>query len=268
MRIFVLTNRAYRAFILVSLLLGFSLPVQAWSWNDLWNNTNQQGNNAFIQEDYQNAVRLFEDIGWRAAANYRQGNYEAALIDLAELNDPESLYNRANALAMLYRLNEAIDIYRRVLTIDPEHQSAAHNLEIVAALQARLADDPGMDIEMEREEGEEAEDPEDDESQQITGETNGQENEQNQEDTSQSISQQNSQDADGNTGNSQLEDPESAEEQEFSAALEQELSLQQWLGRIKDDPGTLLKNKFAIQRREASQFDVELLTLERNQQLW
>ncbi len=58
---------------------------------------------------------------------------------------------------MLYRLNEAIDIYRRVLTIDPDHEAAVNNLEVVAALQARLTDDPGMDIEMEREEGEDAE---------------------------------------------------------------------------------------------------------------
>lgn len=267
-----ITAIIYRTFCLLACLpalsFGFSSNALAWDWKGFWENTNQQGNHAFMQEDYQSAVVLFEDIAWRAAANYRQGNYEAALIDLAELQDIESLYNRANALAMLYRLNEAIDIYRRVLNIDPAHEAAAKNLEIVAALQARLTDDPGMDVEMEREEGEDADMLDKDESQEITGATNGQENEQNQTDTSQSISQQDSQDADGNKGNSQLEDPESAEEQEFSAALEQELSLQQWLGRIKDEPGTLLKNKFALQRKTASQLEIDILTLERNQQLW
>lgn len=248
--------------------LCFSAPVYAWEWGSFWSNANQQANQAFTQEDYQEAVFLFEDIAWRAAANYRQGNYEAALTDLSDLNDITSLYNQANSLAMLYRLNEAIDIYRRVLNIDPQHTAAAKNLEIVAALQARLTDNPGSDIEMEREEGEDADTSETNENQEITGMTNGQENEQNQKDTSESISQQESQDADGNNGNSQLEDPESAEEQEFSAAIEQELSLQQWLGRIKDDPGTLLRNKFELQRRTGSDLELDIAALDSNQQLW
>ncbi len=252
------------------LLLAFSLtaPVYAWDWTNLWANTNQQGGRAFRQEDFNTAVLLFEDISWRAAANYRQGNYEAALNGLRDLNDIDSLYNRANTLARLYRLNEAIDIYRRVLNINPEHESAAHNLEIVAALQARLADDPGIDIDIDREEGEESDAQDKDDSQEITGSTNGQENDQNQKDTSESISQQDSQDADGNQGNSQLEDPESAEEQEFTAVSEQEISLQQWLGRIKDDPGTLLRNKFELQRKRDRELDFDLLALKSNQQSW
>lgn len=258
----------YRTACLLLLALGLSSPVFAWDWTSLWSNVNQQAGQAFAKENYSDAAFLFEDSAWRAAANYRQGNYEASLSDLAELNDINSLYNRGNALAMLYRLNEAIDIYRRVLTIDPNHVAAANNLDLVAALQARLADDPGMDMGMEREEGADAEALEKDESQEITGLTNGQENEQNQKDTSESISQQDSQDADGNNGNSQLEDPGSAEEQEFSANLEQELSLQQWLGRIKDDPGTLLKNKFELQRKSDTELGFDLLALKNNQQLW
>jgi len=258
----------YRTFCLLILAFGLSSPVFAWEWAGLWSNINQQASRAFTQENYPYAALLFEDAAWRAAANYRQGDYEASLSDLAELNDLNSLYNRGNALAKLYRLNEAIDIYRRVLTIDPDHEAAANNLEVVAALQARLTDDPGMDIEMEREEGEDADLIEEDENQEITGSTNGQENEQNQEDTSESISQQDSQEADSNKGNSELEDPGSAEEQEFSANLEQELSLQQWLGRIKDDPATLLKNKFELQRKSDSALGIDLLALKNNQQLW
>ena len=106
------------------LAFGFSSPVFAWDWNNFWSNPNQQANQAFTQEDYQGAVFLFEDIAWRAAANYRQGNYEASLTDLTDLHDVNSLYNQGNALAMLYRLNEAIDIYRRVLNIDPDHEAA------------------------------------------------------------------------------------------------------------------------------------------------
>lgn len=263
------TYRAISLFLLaLSLVLSFPSSTLAWEWDGLWDNTNQQGNKAFVREDYQDAAFLFEDIAWRAAANYRQGNFEAALTDLTDLNDIDSLYNRGNALAMLYRLNEAIDIYRRVLSIDPGHEAAATNLEIVATLRARLTDDPGTDLKIEREEGEEADPTNSDSSQEITGETNGQENEQNQQDSSESISQQESQSADGNTGNSHLEDAQSAKEQELSAALERELSLQQWLGRIKDDPGTLLRNKFELQRKAGSVDELNLLALENNRQLW
>lgn len=261
----------YRSCLLsLALLSSFSLTssVYAWEWPNFWSNANQQASQAFNQENFPDAVFLFKDISWRAAANYRQGNYEAALIDLSKLNDITSLYNRANALAMLYRLNEAIDIYRSVLNLDPDHTEATKNLEIIAALQARLTDDPGSDIDMDRKEGEEAEAMEADESQEITGATNGQENEKNQKDTSESISQQENQNADGNNGDSHIEDPESAEEQEFNASIEQELSLQQWLGRIKDDPGTLLKNKFELQRRTGKSLPLDLVAIENNQQLW
>ncbi len=250
------------------LLLASPASVYAWEWRELWSNDNQLASRSFDNNEYQNASILFEDIAWRAAANYRQGNYEAALIDLDLLNDVGSMYNRGNALAQLYRLNEAIDMYRRVLNLEPQHEAAAANLELVSALKARLTDDPGSEEKMEREEGEEAEPLNPNDSQEITAETNGQENEQNQEDNSQRISQQESQDADGNTGNSHLDDPETAEEQEFSAALEKELSLQQWLGRIKDEPGILMKNKFEIQQKAENAGRMDLLAIESNQQLW
>ena len=258
----------FHSFSLFLLIAGFSASAHAWEWRQLWSNENQLAHQSFARKDYQEASILFQDIAWRAAANYRQGDYEAALTDLNLLDDIDSLYNRGNAMAQLYRLNEAIDLYRRVLTMDPQHVAAAANLELVAALKARLTDDPGTEEEMEREEGEESEPLNPEDAEEITAATNGQENEQNQEDNSQRISEQESQVADGNTGNSHLDDPESAEEQEFSAALEQELSLQQWLGRIKDDPGTLMKNKFEIQRRASNIDRIDLLAVESNQQLW
>lgn len=265
---------------MISAFVKFTLPAcigmlallpasaaSAWEWDQLLSNRNQQGQQAFEDENYQQAVIMFDDLAWRAAANYRQGNYEAALTDLLLLEDIDSLYNRGNALAQLFRLREAIEVYREVLSLDPDHEQAAVNLEIVARLLASMTDDPGSDFDLEREEGEEAEELNPAEQREITAAANGQENEQNQEDTSQRLSQQESQDADGNTGNSQLEDPESAEEQEFSAALEQELTLQQWLGRIRDEPGTLLKNKFEIQRR-IQDAEPGVFITESNQQLW
>lgn len=239
----------------------------AWDWQGLWLNRDQLGQRSFEQSQYQNAVNEFEDIAWRAAANYRQGNYEAALIDLVDLHDIHSLYNRANALAQLYRLPEAINLYRQVLDMNPDYADAASNLEIVAALLASMTDDPGTEFDVDREEGEESATPPPEEQQEITAEANGQENEMNQEDTSERLSQQESQDADGNTGTSQLENPQSAEEQEFSAALEQQLTLQQWLGRIRDDPAALLRNKFEMQKRAEDALRIDLFA-ESNQQLW
>jgi len=253
---------------LASLMLCLHAPASlAWDWQSLWLNDDQLGQRNFEQQQYRDAVNQFESLAWRAAANYRQGNFEAALIDLSELQDIDSIYNRANALAQLYRLSEAIETYREVLDQKPDHQAAAVNLEIVAALLASMTDDPGADFDVEREEGEESDTPPPAEQEEITAATNGQENEVNQEDTSERLSQQESQDADGNTGTSQLEDPESAEEQEFSAALEQELTLQQWLGRIRDDPAALLRNKFEMQKQQEDMLRINLFS-ESNQQLW
>ena len=106
-------------------------PVYAWELKDLWVTKDVQGSEAFVEEEFSEAATLFKDEAWRAAANYRTGNFENALADLNILEDVESHYNRGNSLARLNRFPEAIEAYNQVLALAPEHEDAQFNKELL-----------------------------------------------------------------------------------------------------------------------------------------
>ena len=57
--------------------------VEAQTWADLWQRRDQQGQAAFESEDHARASELFEDPAWRAAAQYRDGQFESSAETLA-----------------------------------------------------------------------------------------------------------------------------------------------------------------------------------------
>lgn len=80
------------------------------------------------------ASRLFRDTNWRAAANYRLGQYAAAADDWARLDDPVAHYNRGTALARQGRYLEALDAYDRSLAQRPDDADTRHNRDLVERL--------------------------------------------------------------------------------------------------------------------------------------
>lgn len=101
------------------------------SWSDLWARPDQQGASALAAQDYERAAQLFEDPGWKAAALYKAGKYDAAAAAYDGI--PGADYNRANALAHAGRLQDALDAYDKALAADPGNADARKNREIVQA---------------------------------------------------------------------------------------------------------------------------------------
>jgi Ca-activated chloride channel family protein len=83
--------------------------------------------------DAEGAAGSFADRRWRAAASYRAGRFEDAAALLEGERDPDSLYNRGNALARQGKLPEALAVYEASLKLR-EDADARHNRDLVESL--------------------------------------------------------------------------------------------------------------------------------------
>jgi len=237
----------------------------AWGWQDLWVNKNQQGLQAFEQESYGPAALDFKDPSWRAAANYRNENYEGTVQDLAGLDTVEANYNRGNALAHLTQYEAAIAAYDRVLAQQPDHADAQHNKELVEKLleqqqqdqQNSSGDQQNSDQQQQGEQQDQQDGQQDQEQdQQQQSQDQQQQGEQQDQDQNQQQNQQDEpqQDQDQEQEESDQEQQQQPEQDELSqseqSSSEEQQAMEQWLMRIPDDPGELLRNKFQYQTQQ------------------
>lgn len=125
---------AFRRGWVAVLAFALVLPVQradAFEWADLWKRPDQQGVEALEADEPAEAAAAFEDPEWRAVAQYRAGEFEASAATLTGLDSAQAHYNRGTAFAKAGRIQAAIDAYDRTLELDPEHADARHNRELL-----------------------------------------------------------------------------------------------------------------------------------------
>lgn len=258
---------AFRRGWLLVLLAGIGLlppePAYAWEWQDLWTRKDQQGTSAFEQEDFDTAASRFQDPLWRAAANYRKGDYEAVIRDLAPVDEPAAHYNRGNALAQLGLFEEALSAYDRTLASEPEHADALHNKALVEKLLEEQEQEQQQNQQGENQQNDEQQQQDqqqqDQQSQQNQNQSqNQQDQQQQQQDQEQQRQDQNEnrEEQDSEQDNQERQDEQEQEQQQQQAAdnqqpeTEEQQAMQQWLMRIPDDPGELLRNKFRYQTQQ------------------
>lgn len=112
------------------LVLSQATPSHAFDWKDVWLRKDQQGARAMKEGVPATAAELFTDQQWRAAAQYRAGNYQDVL-ELQQGDSSDALYNRGNALARLGRLEEARQAYDQAIEKDPANEDAIYNRDLV-----------------------------------------------------------------------------------------------------------------------------------------
>lgn len=255
---------------LVLLLLVFLLPVAepvyAFGWQDLWLTRDQQAQRQLDEGNAMEAGELFEDPIWQAVAKYRAGEYGPSAAGFSGQEDIDNLYNLGNAMARLGELETAIDAYEQVLEVDPNMEDALYNRDLVKDLLEQSADSQGGEQgnqENASESGGGAQQSEgqsqSDQSGQegATGDpgAEGESSVRDQEDVNQddldaiqAELERAAQEAQQHSGEAQeLEGMSQVDAEAMRRAQEQRQAMEQWLRRIPNDPGGLLRRKFRYQ---------------------
>jgi len=225
-------------------------PALAGWWDDLWQRRDQQAWQALQQEDAARASALAEDPALVGEAAYRGEDYAQAAQSWSGLDTADAHYNRGNALANLGRFDAAIEAYDRALELAPGMADAVQNRALVERLKQQ------QEQEQQDDQGERGEDASDEE--QDNAESEPSEGEQGEE--SDAGADQGEQDGEPQEG--EAADGEQRQPQDYSETWSEEdaQAMEQWLRRIPDDPGGLLRRKFRNQhqRRGAPEDETEV----------
>jgi Ca-activated chloride channel homolog len=271
-------RRGYLA-ILVCVLIQTPDDAMAFEWDELWLNKNQQAMRALDSEQAELASELFNNKEWKAAANYRKGDFATVEELLNEQEDTRSIYNRANAMAKQGRYEDAIAAYDEVLESKPEHEDAIFNRDLIKK-ELEKQQQQQSDSDQKSDEKSDQQQKEDSESKEQQSESDQKESDQ-QENSEQQQSSQQQQDEQDNSEQQQdgkkqeseeqqkseqekkeeqakeSGDEEEQEQQQAQASTQEEKELdeeqqatEQWLRRIPDDPSGLLRRKFKYQYQQ------------------
>ena len=265
-------------------VLPMPVPSYASVWDDLWLRKDQQAAKIMEEKEYDKAAQMFKDSDWKGTAYYRGEKYKKAVESFSASNTAEANYNLGNALAKAGKIEDAIKAYQRALEMDADHEDAKYNKSLLEKLQR----DGGQDQQSESEKDQASDDKSRDEKneQGDNGDNQSNASSQDQQESSQK-NQANA--SNEQSDNNQKNDPDSSQDQaenkqgaaeelaeslkknqsdegeseeqkaaseKMEAAKEQEegasemsQATEQWLSRIKDDPGGLLRQKFLREHR-------------------
>ena len=278
---------AFRRGWLGALLLATLLPppADAFEWADFWQRPDQRAAARFDQAPAEAAQR-FQDPAWRAAAHHRAGQYEDAAKAWQGIDTPDAHYNRGNALARQGKLQEALKAYDQALKTVPEMVDAQANRRLIEELLKQQQPPQGQQGEngQENQQGESEQQPQPGQSGQSgeQGEANPEQNQTDEATTDQSgqggepqreegEAQPGEEEREGRPGeeeSAELRQPDSATAEESSdqepnqsasearsdapddeLTSEEKMRVEQWLRRVPDDPGGLLRRKFLLEHR-------------------
>lgn len=112
----------------LGVLIFSLLPANAFAgWTDFWQRDDYKAAARITAGEKPENADVFADSDWKGAAQYRLGDYQAALDSFTQSGGIEELYNAGNALAHAGKIQDAIKTYDAVLKQDPTHADAAFN---------------------------------------------------------------------------------------------------------------------------------------------
>lgn len=272
-------------------LLPFAGDARADGWQDWFERPDQRALHSLEANRPAEAAARFTTPAWKGVANYRAGHYDAAATAFAAGTDAESQYNLGNALARQGKLDAAIAAYDHVLALDPGHADAQHNREVVAQARAQQQPpasggqaqqngaDPGQESRAAQSPGGQGQgsqsaqasssgqsdsDSAPDRERQERTQGEAEAKDQNARPAPDRAAAKPVEDGPGSPSNAADSERPSADPGQPEAAADQRAAhdenreaTEQWLRRIPDDPGGLLRRKFLLQYQRAGGPDSE-----------
>jgi len=224
-----------------------STDASASLWDDLWSSRDQQAQKALLEERAADAAVLAEAPAIAGEAFYRSGDFaaagqawsqpgfaEGALVDG---NGADSHYNRGNAMAQAGEFEAAIAAYDAALELDPQMEDASFNRDLVEQMKQQQEQEKQ---DQEDQQGEQSEEQEGDQSE------DGEQSDEQSDD--QQDGEQKDEESDEEQEGEQEGQPKPSEMEE-NWSEEDAQAMEQWLRRIPDDPGGLLRRKFRNQHQ-------------------
>jgi len=278
-----LVLRAHRQGVMIQVVLLFSLfliPIEesyAFGWDDLWQTQDQQAQTLLDNGNAIEAAKRFDSLEHKANANYQAKQFEQAAAQYGKSNTTHNLYNQGNSFAQQQKFEEAITAYEQALELDPENKDAQHNKSLIEEFlkqqeSSESNDSDKQDSDQENQDqnksdnkDQDQQNSDDQESEKQNSEEDNDQQEQNQKEDQSSEEEQKEQESKQKENESEQENEaqeqqakKDAEQDAQASALpepeelseEEKQSYEQWMRRVPDDPGGLLRRKFEQQSRE------------------
>ena len=238
-----------RGLLLSIVALVFILPTEkamALDWQSLWKTKDQQGQQAFNNQDFEKAAKAFNDPMWKGSSLYKSGDYQGAAEAFSQLNTAEGFYNQGNALAKAQQLDEALAAYQKALELAPEHSDAQANKQLLEQLkqqQEQQQNQQNSDQSQDNQQNSEQNQQQSDEQQNGDSSGQSQQNEQESADSQQSQQGQNSQSEQNQQSDSQQQNDQQqqndgqANEQQNQASKQQAQANEQEQLESQDNDG-------------------------------
>ncbi|CAF3764517.1 unnamed protein product [Rotaria magnacalcarata] len=222
-------------------------------------------------EDFDTAIKLFDDPYKKGVAYYKSGNFQDVAKYFRQNQRPEmqtnALYNLGNALTKQNKLDEEINTYQQVLEQNPDHEKAKHNMKIAKLMLSSKNNndfpngggggggDDGDDKEEENDS-----DGMDDKNNKADKDKNEEEDDGNETEKNNTDKQDDKSHTSPDTKNNDTASGDKSEKPYQNSSTEgneqegkdssdstQEIDVDQWLNKISNDHKNFLKNQFYIE---------------------
>ena len=241
------------------LVLFVPQPASALSFDDLWLRPDQQGMRLLESSRPGEAATRFEDHRWQGYARYQAGDFAGAAEQFGKGDSAADHYNRGNALARNDELQAAIEAYEQALELDPGLDVARRNKttveEALRQKEAQADADPDASPpEESTSEAEQRKQPRGSKAPDTSSDSTDQTTAQAPPEPAGEVSSKTL-----NEGPPESEpvatDQQMAQAQEVPVDPEQDQAMNQWLRKIPDDPGELLRRKFLYEQRKRQELN-------------